>query len=464
MSGGETSSLGPSDESQGAPAGDADLELGRDGAGSGGAPDRIGPGRREIGLGIVLLCLAGTLMLGFSAKAHCASGEWGDGRQYRWLCYSDIVPLLGTEQLATGDRLPYLDACRAEEGACDEYPVLTMATMRVAAWMSPLTGSPPSRDYTGFFTANAVLLGIAGAATTVALYMMVGRRALYFALAPTLLVYGFMNWDLVAVALATLATLAYLRRRDVASGVLLALGAAAKLFPGLLVFPFVFGRLHERRRVGAVRLAWAAALTWLVLNVPFAIFGRSGWWEFFRLNSHRPPDWDSLWFLACQRIPGARSVCTHTWLVNLGSLVAFVALSVLVWKLRERREPNFARWTFGFPLLVLFLVTNKVYSPQYGLWLLPWFALTLPDLRRFAAFEIADVAVFVTRFAFFGQLDPHIGGWVDSLTIGWFQIALLVRLAALVWCVAAWIRAAPNAAPAVGPALPPMGDLVQAPT
>ena len=67
-------------------------------------------------------------------------------------------------------------------------------------------------------------------------------------------------------------------------------------------------------------------------------------------------------------------------------------------------EPSFPRWTLGFPMMVLFLVTNKVYSPQYGLWLLPWFALALPSMRPFVAFEVADVAVFVTRFWFFGEL------------------------------------------------------------
>ena len=48
----------------------------------------------------------------------------------------DIVPLLGTEQL-TGDRLPFLDSCDGTaQGECDEYPVLTMWTMRLAAWLS----------------------------------------------------------------------------------------------------------------------------------------------------------------------------------------------------------------------------------------------------------------------------------------------------------------------------------------
>ncbi|HET9723429.1 MAG TPA: hypothetical protein VFR44_06255, partial [Actinomycetota bacterium] len=81
--------------------------------------------RRRIGLGVVLACLAVTLAVGLAVKAPCAGGDWTDGRQYERLCYSDIVPLLGTEQL-TGDRLPYLDPCVESDGQCDEYPVLSM--------------------------------------------------------------------------------------------------------------------------------------------------------------------------------------------------------------------------------------------------------------------------------------------------------------------------------------------------
>src|SRR6185436_133625 len=69
------------------------------------------------------------------------------------------------------------------------------------------------------------------------LYTVVGRRALYFALAPTLAIYATLNLDLLPVALATGGTVAYLRRRDVTSGVLLGFSAAAKLYPALLVIP-----------------------------------------------------------------------------------------------------------------------------------------------------------------------------------------------------------------------------------
>ena len=116
-------------------------------------------------------------------------------------------------------------------------------------------------------------------------------------------------------------------------------------------------------------------------------------------------------------------------------------------------------------MIVLFLLTSKVYSPQYGLWLLPWFALALPRMREFVAFEIADVTVFVTRFWFFGELGGGFG-----VPQSFFELAVLARAAVLVWCVVSWVRhtseplqvevrtaragppATPDATPAVAPA------------
>ena len=382
---------------------------------------------RPISLGLVLAALAGTLALGVAIKTPCASGNWGDGRQYERLCYSDIVPLLGTEQLG-GGRLPYLEPCdRAVGGECDEYPVLSMWAMRAAAGVS-------GHDVRRFFFANVVILALAASVVVVAVALMAGRRALWVALAPTMLLYGFMNWDLLAVACATAATLAYRRRRDVWAGALLGLGAAAKIYPALLIVPFVVGRFRAKEPERGTYLTWAAIASWLAVNVPFALASPSSWWEFFRFNAKRPADWDSIWFIACHRATGEYT-CGHTGLINVASLVLFVALTALLWRWKASRDPGFARWTLGFPILVLFLLSNKVYSPQYGLWLLPWFALALPQLRLFIAFEIADVLVFVTRFSWFGEYAGF-GG----LPIGAFEVAVAVRTVVLIACLAAWVR------------------------
>jgi len=398
--------------------------------------------RGRIGLGLVLIALSVTLLLGLLLKtqpvirdghlrAPCAEGDWGDYKQYRHLCYSDIVPLYYTEHLQ-GGRIPFVDACPAGGFQCDEYPVLTMLAMYVTAL--------PASTAASFFYSNVFLLSVAAVVIAVGLYLVAGRRALYFALAPTLAIYGFMNWDLLAVALATAATVAFLWRRDVPAGILLGLGAAAKLYPALLVIPFAAERFRERKPDEAIHLTWAAAGTWLVVNVPFALLGAHDWTEFFRFNANRAADWDSLWFIGCQRVTG-HTACLSTGLVNVLSLVAFVVLAALVWQLRRRRDPQFPRWTFALPLIILFLLTNKVYSPQYGLWLLPLFALALPRLGRvpplglFALFEAADVAVFVTRFSFFGRYAG-----VGGAPLGAFELAVAIRAAVLVACIVAWVR------------------------
>ena len=379
-----------------------------------------------VSLTVVFACLGGTMLLGAGLKAKCANPDWSDGRQYRYLCYSDIPPLLFTEQL-TGGRVPYLDRCQPQSDEpvqCDEYPVLTMYFMRLAASVSGDSARL-------FFAANGVLLFVCAGAIAVSLYMLVGDRALFFVLAPTLLLAGYVNWDMFAAALAMAAALAFFGRRDRLAGILLGLGAAAKLYPALLVVPFVAERLREREPDRALSLGYASAGAWLAVNAPFAIVSPTAWSNFFRYNAGRPNDWDSLWMIACRDA----SWCPSNRWVNFSSAALFVALVIAVWGLKSLRHHDFPRWSLSFPIVVVFLLTSKVYSPQYGLWLLPLFALALPNMTLFIAFSIADVAVYLTRFRFFGDLLGFDFGWPQW----WFETAVVARAVVLVACVVAWV-------------------------
>lgn len=391
--------------------------------------------RRGLGLGLVLACLAVTLVLAFGTKARCADGIW-DGQQYTSGCYTDIIPLLGTEELV-GDRLPYLDACEGRQTQCDEYPVLTMYAMRAAAWVSD--------DIVGFFRVNVVLLSLAALGVVLLLHRAVGDRALYVAAAPTLMAYAFMNWDLYAVLAATAGVIMALRRRDLAAGALFGIGVAAKLYPGLLLVPFILERLRERDRGGAGRLAAGAAATWLALNGPFALLAPDSWSKFFRLSAERTADWDSLWFLGCHLRDGTLG-CSDTAAVNIATAITFLISAVIVYVLKIRREPDFPRWTFAFPLLVLFLLTGKVYSPQFSVWLLPLFALILPDRSLFLLFSAADIAVFITRFSWFATYSGD-----DGVPLEAFLLAIGVRAVVLAACLVVWVLR-PSAEPLVAEA------------
>jgi uncharacterized membrane protein len=418
---------------------------------------------RKAGAGVSLLVVLAatvvTLTAGALVKQPCAAGDWVDGRQYKRLCYSDIIPLYGTEQLQ-GGRLPYLDQCRETGGNCDEYPVLTMYLMRLAGWMS---GS-----YGGFFWANVFLLSLLALATTAFLYATTGERSLFFAVAPTLMVYAFVNWDLLAVALTAGATWAYLRDRDHLAGALIGLGTAAKLYPVILLVPLVAGRWRERRAGGAVSLVAWSAVAYALVNLPFYLLSKDSWLTFFRFNRDRLPDFDSLWYLYANARIGGRTPCSllhldcslSTQAVNVFSLLVLVVVVATLWWVRRSRDPEFPRWTLGFPLIVTFLLANKVYSPQYGLWLLPSFPLALPSVPLFVLFEATDIAVFVTRFSWFGRHQLHVGG----APLGAFQLALLLRAIVLIACLVAWVlrrepeEARPEALVRETRAAPPVPD------
>jgi uncharacterized membrane protein len=246
-----------------------------------------------------------------------------------------------------------------------------------------------------------------------------------------------VNWDLVAVAFATMALVAFANRRDGWAGILLGLGAGSKFYPLLLVVPLFAQAVQDREPDRAVKLLWWSAGAWLAINVPFMLKAPAEWVKFFNFNATRVPDFDSLWYIACRYVDQA---CFSVTRVNVASAILFVAGVAFVWFVKQRIHPGFSRWTLGLPIVAIFLLTNKVYSPQYSLWLLPWLALALPEFRRFLAFEIADVAVFLTRFWWFGQTTGSGGPAVDQWL---FELAVLSRWAAIVWCIVGWVREEP---------------------
>ena len=383
------------------------------------------PGRRiRFGFSLALVATLFTLLVGFVHKSQCLLGDFNERAFGGISCYTDLIPLYRGAGLAEG-KIPYLEAR-------NEYPVGTGLFM----WATSL----PGRGEGDYFLTNAVALS--GLAVLVAwiLYWLVDRRALFFSLAPTLALGAFLNWDLLAVALATGATFAFLSRRDRAAGVLLGLGAAAKAFPALLLVPFALQRLIEGERRSAIRMFGWAGASWALLNAPFAALATERWSFVFPFSSERGPTPGTLWYVGCRALAGEGD-CLAVGLVN-GLSLALLTLGVTLVVIAVRRTEA-PIWTLGLPLLALLLLTSKVYSPQYSLWLLPWFALVLPDLRVFILFQAADVAVFFAEFAWIGAIasDPTSSIWSLGL-------AVLARAAALVAVVVAYVRRGPGELPA----------------
>ena len=221
-----------------------------------------------------------------------------------------------------------------------------------------------------------------------------------------------------------------MRRRDVPAGMLVGIGAAIKVFPGLLLLPMAAQRWREGDRRAAWVIMLAAAATLVLFNAPVAWLTFDGWAHFFRFNSTRVVDWGTIWSAACQTF--GLGLCGDLPLVNLLSLVLFLSVAPVVWVLVTRTAPNIPRWQLAFPLMVIFFLTNKVYSPQYSLFILPWFPLVLPSLPLFLWYEAIDIGIYVTTFAWQEHLRGS-GGlplWPLNLFIVLRGVLLIVMLVA----------------------------------
>ena len=391
---------------------------------------------------VLLMLTALTFAAGMISKSPCASSEWQDTEQrYTAMCYSDM-PYLYTWRGMADLHWPYTDdaAVRAEFDVM-EYPVgisyWAWGTGYATWWLS---GSPdvddPMRDLakegTLYVAVNAIGFGLVALLTT---WLMAGvsrRRpwdAAGFALAPALALTGTTNWDLIAVVFVAGAVWAWARERPVLTGVMIGLGTAMKLYP-LFLLGAVLVLCLRGRRWGVLATTISAAVgSWLLANAPALLTGPAQWKVFWSFNSERGADLGSPWLVAQQLMGPSAWIDVH--LINLGSWAFFGAwcLGVLVLGWKAPLSPRFAQ--LGFLIVAGFLVVNKVYSPQYVLWLLPLAVLARPRWRDLLIWQAGEVFYYCAVWWYLGEhLAAGDGG---ESPIYW--LAIVLRIAAQLWLV-----------------------------
>jgi uncharacterized membrane protein len=425
----------------------------------------VGRNRFWTPLRVLLLLAVAVLALGWFGKAPCLQQyvgddgsnalDWRNNRQYVAMCYSDTVPLYGIERLDSG-ALPYRDSWIQDAGTADEqvrymeYPVLTgffqYANARLAhGWLTLVEQTPwlpTGLPVVVYFDISAAWLALAWLVAVWAVRRLRPSRpwdAALVACSPLAAVHVFTNFDALAVGLATAALLALSRRRAVLAGLLLGIGAAAKFYPLLLLLPVVLVGLRRRDSGPAVRTAGTALLTCAAINAPVALVYTPGWWEFFRLNTDRPADPDSLWYVISyftgwpgfdgELAPGQVPTVLNA---VVAALFLVTCAGVAVLSRRAPRPPRLA--SLAFLVVAAFLLVNKVWSPQYSLWLVPLAVLALPRWRLLLAWMTLDALVWVPRMFYY--LGPSNRG----LPPDWFLATAVARDAMVVALMVVVVR------------------------
>ncbi|WP_314176048.1 glycosyltransferase family 87 protein [Streptomyces winkii] len=387
---------------------------------------------------VVALLGIGMFVLGMVQKAPCFNGAWFSGAtsQYTHACYSDIPHLFAGRGFADG-LTPYFDRIpeRVSGGMTYlEYPVLTGVFMEVASWLTPDGGGIQYREQI-YWMVNAGMLMICAAVLFVCAARTHRNRpwdGLLVALAPALALTATINWDLLAVALTAGAMLMWSRSRPVAAGVLIGLATAAKLYPALLLGPLLLLCWRAGLLRSYAKSLGAAVSSWLCLNLPVMLLAPQGWSKFYSFSEERPVDFGSIWLIISQRTGDPVSDAN----VYAMALMALGCAGIALLALRAPRRPRLAQ--LALLVVALFIVTNKVYSPQYVLWLIPLAALARPKWRDFLIWQACEAVYFLgiwLYLAYTGSGDKHQG-----LPAEGYQLVILAHLLGTLYLCAVVVR------------------------
>jgi hypothetical protein len=308
----------------------------------------------------------------------------------RWLEQGQLSDVGGYQQYADFVRaghVPYSDQAHTPLA----YPPAALAVYLLPSYMS-----------WSYATSFAIVMGLCGAGCIALLAATlreveasdarVWAALLLFAVSPLVLGSLFdTRFDLWPALLALASVAALVRERPLLSGAFLGLGFAAKLWPGVLL-PLAVVHLGRRRGAGSAGAAVAAfAIVAAACFVPFAILEPHGLWSSISGQFDRPLQVESLGaavLMAAEHL-GMRPLTTigaggGQALAGRGAQLAAdlsTALEVLavvgIWLAYARRRvlSQEALLLAAAATVAALVAFDKVLSPQYLIWVVPFAAL-----------------------------------------------------------------------------------------
>lgn len=297
-----------------------------------------------------------------------------------------------------------------------EYPVITGWFIHLMAVLG--------QSQAGYYILNALFLILFAVVATYFLYKLSPKENqkrlwLYWILAPSMLVFAIFNWDILAVLFVVLALYCIQKDKSGWASFFLALGFCSKFFPIIFLAPLLL-KQHEKKEW--IKIIGIFLLTVGAINLPFILANFDGWSHFFTFNSLRNSNPTSIWTIVRYFFRGLDVPA-----INLTSLILFASsFGFLLWK--YYRENTIKLCFVG---VLLFLIFNKVFSPQYILWLLPFLVLLpMPKKSWFYTLEFTNLAALFLALSWFFERNINYIYWSMPFVII-RHIALIVILVAV---------------------------------
>ena len=362
---------------------------------------------------LVLAVLAS--LISFAKFSHCESTSWATPDQYVHACYSDLPSLFGARGLDKND-WPYTSELNSVE-----YPVLTGMVMFLTAKFvdSPIV----------YFNLNVIFLVLLFIGLVLLIRKMKPEFSYLLPLAPAMIASLFINWDLWAIITMMLAIYWFDRKSYLLSALAMGISISTKFLPIFLLLPIAFILWRQDRIKELLKYLITTALIWLAINLPFALTTPTGWWRFYKLNLERGADWGSLW-LAFNQL--GLNLANLNYLSLLLLLIGITSIAIFLFEIRS--TPTLA--SVAFIVLATVMVSSKVYSPQYVLWLTPLAVIALTSAKDLPAFWIWQGGEIIYHIAIWQHLAVVTGATFGLPAAGYAGLTLL-RIATTLYLI--WI-------------------------
>ncbi len=258
-------------------------------------------------------------------------------------------------------------------------------------------------NYEIYMAAMSLFLGIFAVATTCILYQLLKNQRgdpkrlwKYWIFAPTFLFYGIFNLDMITILTMILGYYLFIEEEYYLSAAILGLGTAIKIYPAFLT-PLFFFACPRKKRTGSVT---SFILTWALLNVPFMIRDYQQWsypYQWQIQNNFARTATDGSWWWIVHQLTGWDGT-----IIGRASLALFgILYGLFLWKKHDLPLENKASG-----IMILFLLTDRIYSPQYNLYLLPFLVLLSIDVDWRLFYTIGITNVVHVMFMFFFKNNP----------------------------------------------------------
>lgn len=368
---------------------------------------------------LIVLAIFASL-LSFAKFSPCQNSGWATPDQYIHACYSDLPALFEARGLKD-NAWPY----SSNENSV-EYPVITGLVMYATSF---LANSPIS-----YFNINIFFLALLLITTVIIARRIRPEFAYLIPIAPAMIASLYINWDLWAIATMMLAIYWFDQKKYLISALTLGLSISTKFLPIFLLLPIIFILWREKGFRQVIKYVATVALTWLVINLPFALTTPVGWWRFYKVNLERGPDWGSIW-LALQEL--GLNLTNLNYLSILLLLIGIASVTVLLFELRY--IPTLA--SVAFLILAAVMIASKVYSPQYVLWLTPLAVIALTNKKDLHAFWLWQATEVIYHLAIWQHL-ALVTNAKFGLPATAYAVATLIRIGGTIYLMAVLARRA----------------------